>query len=496
MKRRVFLSLAALSLPAISVAKGKSSKKVWKYQTQVLVVGGGFAGLSAAVAALRAGKKVILIDKRLWLGGDGALSSGIFYAADTELQKRAGIKNVSKEDYWKQICAGTDDEPLAKVRDNSRNSPVYFGVTKHNPDVLRRVSDNTTNVIKFISEYGIEFLPLNPAKPFQLPMLKKSVQQFPAKMIEEIREKGGQIFLNTKALKLITSDGSVIGVQAEQKNQTFNIKADAVILATGGFLDNDYLMKKYKGFWSAAPAAIAAVGEKRALDRTGDGIMMGREIGAALEDMESMPKLAGRMEVGLPFISWTIFDVEPAFFVSPKGKRMLDEHIGRYAGCSLALMREKEPYGFVVFGSETFNGKNKGRFNLEKGLQEGSIFRGDTPEELAKKVGIPPEEFSKTFNRFNHDATNGKDTEFGRKDPLFRPLTAPYYISTKGYPGAYKTEGGLEVNEHLQVLRAKDDKPIEGLYAAGSTCGSITARINDAVSSGLLAGKEAADSVK
>lgn len=255
-------------------------------------------------------------------------------------------------------------------------------------------------------------------------------------------------------------------------------------------------MKKYKGFWSAAPAAIGAVGEKRAFDRTGDGIMMGREIGAALEDMESMPKLAGRMEVGLPFISWTIFDVEPAFFVSPEGKRLLDEHVGRYAGCSLALMREKEPYGFVVFGSETFNGKNKGRFNLEKGLQEGSIFRGDSPEELAKKVGIPPEEFSKTFNRFNQDAANRKDTEFGRKDPLFRPLTAPYYISTKGYPGAYKTEGGLEVNEHLQVLRAKDDKPIEGLYAAGSTCGSITARINDAVSSGLLAGEEAAGSVK
>lgn len=113
--------------------------------------------------------------------------------------------------------------------------------------------------------------------------------------------------------------------------------------------------------------------------------MMGREIGAALEDMESMPKLAGRMEVGLPFISWTIFDVEPAFFVSPEGKRLLDEHVGRYAGCSLALMREKEPYGFVVFGSETFNGKNKGRFNLEKGLQEGSIFRGDSPEELAKR---------------------------------------------------------------------------------------------------------------
>ena len=108
-------------------------------------------------------------------------------------------------------------------------------------------------------------------------------------------------------------------------------------------------------------------------------------------------------------------------------------------------MREKEPYGFVVFGSETFN---------------------------------------------------GKDTEFGRKDSLFRPLTAPYYISTRGYPGAYKTEGGLEVNERLQVLRAKDDKPIGGLYAAGSTCGSITARINDAVSSGLLAGQEAADSVK
>lgn len=497
MKRRLFLSLPGIiwSASAVSASVKKQTSGDFLTKTDVLVIGGGFAGLSAAVSVLRNGKSVTLIDKRYWLGGDGALSSGIFYSAETPLHKKAGIENAGRDAYWKQICAGVDDEPLAKVRDNSRNSPVYFGVTKHNPEVLRRVSDNTPKVIEFITGYGIEFLPMNKAKPFQLPMLKKSVQEFPKKMVEEIKRKGGKIILGARAVQLLVKNDEVIGAEVELNGQKENIYAKAVVLATGGFLDNEYLMKKYKGFWSQAPRAIASVGENRPKDRTGDGIMMAKKIGAALEDMESMPKLAGRMATGLPFISWTIFDVEPAFFVSPKGKRMLDEHVGRYAGCSLSLMREGEPYGYVVFGNETFEGKNRARFNLEKGLAMGSLFKAETPEGLAKAVGLPVKEFVETFNRFNHDAQNGIDSAYGRKDRLFKPLKAPYFISTKGYPGAYKTEGGVEVDSRLRVLRSTDDKPIKGLFAAGSTCGSITARINDAVSSGLIAGEEASKGI-
>jgi succinate dehydrogenase/fumarate reductase flavoprotein subunit len=502
--RRHFIEgTAAAVLTQIPLAEAKEAGQSFDRTCDVLVVGGGFAGLTAAVTAARAGAKVIVIDKRYWVGGDGLLSAGQFYTARTPYHDKAGItKNVEVEDYWKQICSGVDDEPLSKVRDNLRLSVIYSGVNKHNPEVLHKSAEYSPKVVDFVASYGIEFMPMNPAKPFQLPTVNGSMSKFVKGMVKELDERKVPILKGLRAKEILTRGNRVVGIEAEwvggeNKGKAVTLGAPSVVISTGGFLNSDYLMKRYKRFWTKAPTGFTAIGEGVPEDHTGDGIIMGKKIGAAVEDMESMPKFYAAPKKGTPGISWIMFDVDTAYLVGPNGKRFTNEHQSRYSGCALKMMSGNIDGGYVIFDEQTFRGGNRGRWRFDDALKGKGLFKGNTPEELAKAVGIDAKGLRETMERINKDAANGgKDTEFGRDDRLFRALKAPYYITAPSYPVRYKTEGGLEVNPDFVVIRASDESPIEGLYAAGSTCGSISSRLCDVVASGLIVGGTASAHAK
>lgn len=464
----------------------------------VLVVGAGLAGLTAAVCAARSGAKVIVIDNRIWFGGDGLVSAGQFYSARTPLHDAAGItKNVEVEDYWKQIESGVDDEPLNKVRDNLRLSVIYSGVTKHNPAVLHRSAEYSPKVVEFVQSYGIKFRKMNPAKPFQCPTENGSMALFTEGMVKEIEKRGGSIVPSTRATELLTENGAIVGVKATTEDEGEKIfRAKSVIIATGGFLNNPHLMERYKRFWARIPTGFTAVGEGVPPDHTGDGIVMTMKIGGAVEDMESMPKLYAGPQKGTPGISWIMFDVDTAYLVTKAGKRITNEHESRYSGCALKLLSTHNEVGYAIFDEQTFTGPNRDRWQFDKALAKGGLFKANTPEELAKKVGVDPKGLRETIDRINRDAKKGKDTEQGRTDKLFRALKAPFYITAPNWPLSYKTEGGIEVNPDFQVIRAADETPIPGLYAIGSTCGSISTRLCDVVASGLIVGPIAAKAAK
>lgn len=495
------LAVGIATISGVTHSAPTAEKINWTNKTQVLVIGGGFAGLSAAITAARAGAKVTLIDKRLWLGGDGLMSAGQFWSARTPYHDKAGItKNVEREDYWKQMQAGTDDEPLNKVRDNQLLSPIYSGITKHNPEVIKRAAYYSPEVIEFVGSFGIQFMPLNSAKPFQVPTVNGSMPKFVEGMAKEVKKLGITLIQGVRAEDLIVdNEEKVIGVKAVgveglEKGKTLYIKAASTIICTGGFLNNDYLMKRYKRYWTKAPTGFTHIGEGVPDDHTGDGIIMAKKIGGAIEDMESMPKFYACPDKGIPGISWIMFDVDTGYLVNKKGKRLINEHQARYSGCALKLLHTNTKEGFLIFDEKTFRGKNRDRWMFDKALAGGGLFKADTPEELAKKVGVDPKGLKETIERINRDAASGVDTEFGRKDVLFRALEAPYYISAPSYPVRYKTEGGLEVNPDFQVITAKNEEPIKGLYAAGSTVGSISSRLGDVVASGLIVGPIAAKS--
>ncbi len=508
MKRRTLLTNALLGAPAVqtalltSAARAAQTAPAEELSADVLVLGAGFAGLASAIAAARAGARVAVLEKRGYAGGDGILSAGILAAAGTPLHEAQGIPgDWSVEAYWQRILDGKEDEPLSKVRDNMPLSPIYSGVAKHNPEVLRRSAFRSPDVAAFVQSFGIEFLPINPHQPFLLPSKPGSMPRLAKAMLGELERLGAAVLLNVQAESLQLENGRMAGALARRlagpyKGGALRIEAPAVIAATGGFSDNEALMKRYKRVWADIPIGFTAVGEGVPPGHDGDGIQMGRRIGAGVEDMESMPKLYAAPRKGMRSPSWILFDTDSAYLVDRGGKRFVNEHEARYAGCAVEAFRRHIDGAYMVFDEETFRGPNSERWQLAKIFAAGGLFKGWTPEEAAAAAGVDPQGLRETVERINADAARGADSEYGRRDRLFRALSGPFYVSAPSWPVRFKTEGGLEVNPDFVVIRASDESPIEGFYAAGATCGSISSRLCDVLASALIAGENAAKSAK
>lgn len=209
MKRRQLLqstlafgTLSSVALPAPAVVADKPKADM---STDVVIVGGGFAGLTAAVMASRAGAKVVVLEKRSYCGGDGVLSAGIIASAYSEVHKAQGFKGKADLDsYWQLIEEGHTDEPLSKVRDNMPNSPMYSGITKHDPNVLRRSAEMSPAVAAFVMSYGIDFLPINPQQPFLLPSKPGSMPKFAQAMLDELQKRGVSVLLDSAVTGLET----------------------------------------------------------------------------------------------------------------------------------------------------------------------------------------------------------------------------------------------------------------------------------------------------
>lgn len=510
LSRRNFIKGAATSaiaassiiIPFIGTAEATPSwagnlPKRWDHETEVLVVGTGCSGLCAAVEAVKKGVKVTVLEKRAVIGGDVVLSAGIFYSAKTKHHLAAGItQGISPEEYWAFMQTGIDDEPLNRVRDNSHLSPIYYGITKHNPEIMKRNALESAKVIEFLDQNGVEMLPMNPLKPWQLAAKNGEMGKLMTKLLRNVQAKGAKVMMETRANKLyINESGKIVGLRAENEDgKSINIKAQAVIIATGGFIDNPYLMKRYQSYWSTVAKGFLAKGKGVYSDHTGDGIMMAKEINASLEDMSAGVKLYGGPEDGrTPSVSWIIFDTQPAYMVNEKGKRLVNEVVGRYNGCALSLLRSKSKAGYTIFDNKTFNSSANERFGLTKALENGGLFKANTVAELAKSVGIDGKGLEETVKRINADVKKGIDSEFGKSGETFQSLEAPFYISAPCVPLSYKTEGGIEVNPNYQVLEHTEEKEIPGLYAVGATVGSISTRHLDCFNSGFIAGGNAAE---
>ena len=505
-RRRLLGSVAAAGAGlAVGTAQAASAKKAnvkYDLTCDVLVVGGGLSGLGAAIMASRAGAKVCLIEQRTLCGGDGVLSEGVFHSSKSVVHEQQGFTDKDKiafEYFWEEQCRGLmDDDVMNNVRDNTTNSPMYHAYCKRDLKVMENVARNCTNAISLLVGYGVKFKPIDPQLRFLQCVQRNEMSTFVMGALEELEKNGVKVINDLHASELIVgSDGGVDGLKAEyvrgdNKGRKLAIKAGRTILATGGFLDNDQMMRRYKRFWAGIPAGWTFVGEGLPKDHNGDGIEMARKIGASLESMESVPKFYAAGDKGKHIPSWLIFKFDKAYFLGENGKRLHNEFIGWYTGCVLSLVQ----HGFVLFDEETFSGKNHDYWGLQRCLESGGLIKCNTIEDIAKATGIKAAAIKETIDRINRDAAAGKDTEFGRTDTFFKPLKAPYYVSSKGYPVRYKTEGGLEVNPQFEVLRSVDLKPIGRLYAVGAGCGSMTTRNGDVLSAGMLAGTNAVKSLK
>lgn len=478
------LKLAGGDIDALSVKKEEGSKgkgEVKEYNTDVVVIGGGGAGLAAAVSANQNGAKVILLEKMPRLGGNTILSGGAYNAVDPKRQEAQGIKD-SVEKHITQTYEGGDK--LGK------------------PELIKVLAENAYPAIQWLEELGMKFNDQvftvlgglwprahKPSTPLGTGFIDTYV-----KYIDE--HKDVQILLDTEATELIVDGNKVVGVKGKGIDGEVIVKANnGVVIASGGFGANVEMRDKYNKIWPT----LTNIKTTNHPGATGDGLVIAEKVGASLIGMEHIqllpmgdPKtgsLSGNIEQG----------VENRIFVNKDGNRFVDEGARRDV-MTKALMQQKDSYMWVILDKHSYpTGDKKNNFNesIDELVSQGRAYKANTLEDLAKQIGVNSDNLVKAVNEFNKAVEKGGKDAFGRTLFADKIDTAPFYAGAR-VPTVHHTMGGIEINESAQVLD-KDGKIIPGLYAAGEVTGGIHGSnrlggnaLADVTVFGKIAGKSAA----
>lgn len=494
--RRDFIKsvgIAGVALAGGSVLAGCSTETSetgsikWTEETDVLVVGTGFAGLAAAIEAKTAGAKVLVIDKMPTTGGNSTINGGDMAAVGTKLQQEAGV----------------DDSVDLMVADM-----LKAGLNYNHVDKVKLLAEKSKEAVEWCTGLGVQFTKLNFHGGHSVPRTNTTTNATGADIVKaqvaKLKELGVEIKSGVKLTKFINNEaGRVIGIEAqdgykvgdEASGTEVFIKANkAVVLASGGF-SNDVQMR--------------TIHEPRLTDK----LTSTNHQGATGEALREALKLAA-MDVHMDWIQlgpWTSpdekgFGYTPQFcerlvghglMIDPKtGKRFVNETGNRKvrADAMLALNRNT-----IVIGDADAVARQVVSKTLEGGLKTGVIKKYDTFEEIAAAYEIPVEPFLAEIKRWNSFVINGKDEDFNCLIQKGAGPTqkAPFYVA-KLWPKVHHTMGGLVTNLKSQVIN-QDYETIKGLYAAGEVTGGThgavrlgSCAITDCIVFGRIAGQEAA----
>lgn len=454
-----------------------------EYTADVIVIGAGGAGLAAGVTANQAGASVIVIEKMPKVGGNTILAGGALNAVD-EGSETAIANKDSVELHYTQTYEGGDKQG--------------------DPELVRTLVTNAWDGVEWLQSLGMEFK----EGTFTVlggmwPRAHKPVEPvgtgfFNAYQNYVDSNENIDLYLETTAKEFIVEDGKVVGVIAEGKtgNKITLYANKGVILTTGGFGKNVEMRQEYNTLWANLDESIKSTNHAGA---TGDGIIMAEAIGAELVQMGNIQllpmgdpetgSLSGNIEMG----------VENRIFVNDEGNRFVDEGARRDVMTN-ALFDQPNAHMWVILDSHDYpTGDEVNNFNesINQLVADGRAFKGETLEELAKQIGVNPENLVKAVEGFNAHVADKSADEFGRtlyQDPINQ---GPYYAGAR-VPTVHHTMGGVKINTDAQVINTAGEI-IPGLYAAGEVVGGIHGAnrlggnaLTDTVVFGRIAGSSAA----
>lgn len=432
----------------------------------VLVIGGGGAGLSATIEANNAGAEVILIEWMAFLGGDTGRAGGGIEAAGTRFQEANGIVDTPE-----------DFEAFILSR----------GVTYRNPNLLTVMTQQSADAVEFLAALGADMSVQvaghgSPVARAHRPPEGSAGQNIVQPMIAEIERREIPVYLNTRGVELLTDEsGAVAGARAvnEEEGIEYTIHAKSVVIATGNFASNNEMVAEYD-------PRLKGIGTNSSPGSQGDGIVMGVAVGADLENMEIM-----RVRPNLPG------GVNNAIAVSIDGVRFMDETNtsdtifvpGDDRHVTVNENREEKYYWYIMDDAA----KTAGEAGLQNYLVEGDYFSAETIEELAGKIGVDAETLAATVAQWNEAVAAGNDAEFGRASAMDAPIAQGPFWAVRVTPNVHTTAGGLRIDESARVLD-KEEAPIAGLYAAGEVTGGVhdgVSAVCGAIVYGRIAGTSA-----
>lgn len=450
------LAQAGADMEKMSAAVEAGELEAAELDSDIVVVGGGAAGLSAGLKALQNGHSVILLEKTGMTGGASAMAGAGTMATGSKWQKEDGY----------------EDSPAKLVEDMMANGHQK----NHRPTVELFANTIGEAFDWLVAEDGAAVPYQRSGKPSRSYSGVGRGAGVTKALTERFTAAGGTLLLNTPATELIAENGTVKGVKAEGEGKVYTIGAKAVILATGGYGANDELVPdEYKAFVYAGHAAAE-----------GDAIAMVKPFDADLISMELINTQPNSMILPSGLGQYTNPGVAKAyaaggFMVNQDGVRFTNE-----VGNAWNIMQDmkKNDVQYLIMDQAAFDGFNAGMTaskiysmeNVEEWISDSYTGQpvmktAATLEELAEKLNLSAEAVTASAKKFNEAAASGQADEFGRTIKAAQSEEGPYY-ALQLHIRYYASLGGLHINENMQVLNTAQ-QPVPGLYAAGEVVGGL-----------------------
>ncbi|MFC1946103.1 FAD-dependent oxidoreductase [Chloroflexota bacterium] len=467
-------------------------------KANVIIIGGGAAGLAAAVSAVEAGAKdVLVVEARRATGGNGVFPIGIF-GAGSHLQRRLGFD------------AGTD---------NVFKSAMNYAHWRTNPRLVRALIEKSGDTILWLEGKGVKFETVIAHYPNQehllfhvtSPPTRTGVVIMKA-MRKACTSLGVSTLCQAKATKILKDKkGNATGVLAKTPQGDINLRGKSIVIATGGFAGNQEMLNKYTDNYREEE--ITQVG----LPHKGDGLKLAAAAGAAIENSVTLEML-GPAYPGPDTIA-PVAGKPNTIWVNKHGERFADETISfLFSEGANAIYRQPGKVSYTLFDEEIkrnivreglsvieglFRGNKPWPGNLEKDLEaeadKGNVMTGSL-DDIAGWMEVSPEVLHSTVDEYNGYCDRGYDEIFAKDRQYLKPLRTPPYYALRCGIGFVVTHGGIKTSHRMEVLDPLD-RPIPGLYAAGVDTGGTDGETYNvglsghsfgfSVNSGRLAGESA-----
>ncbi len=462
-------------------------------ETDVVVVGGGGAGMSATIRTRMNGLDVVLVEKMPFIGGAASISGGQVVAQGSKLQKAFGSKDDSVESMVKDFLAnGNNLNDLSK---------------------LTLYAKNVGPTIDWLHEkVGVKFIPNN--LPFLAEYSHRRAVEFQGgagTMAQHLREvigsNGAKVLLSTKVESLIVEDGKVMGVKAVDENTgvKYTIRAKKTLLSTGGYGNN-------KSMLTPEMQKVLYYGP---VSSTGDGLKMAQDLGVKTQLLQYGKRYPNGIEVAPGIAKSTIYanvgafdqagilvNVDGVRFVNEKAsnRHILEPMLRNKNGQAYVFMDQKSWEGFYKRAPETgVSQADMDKYLANDGKSAPLFVKGATIEEVAKKAGINAEALKATVAKYNGFVKAKKDADFGRPVEYMKAeisAEGPYYI-VEQKPRFATTMGGVCTDDNLNLVKT-DGTVIPNLYGAGEIVGGVMGDDSPAganVGWALTSGRVAADAM-
>lgn len=452
-----------------------TSAKDLKKKYDVIIVGAGGAGMSAALAAKQKGLKPVILEKMPIAGGNTLKASSGMNASETKVEKANGIVD-SNEQFYQETLKG--------------------GHNKNDKALLHYMVNHSASAIDWLDSMGMKLDKLTisggmSVKRTHRPHDGSAVGQYLATgLLRNIKKDKIPLIVNADVTKITEKDDQVSGVKVViNQDKTKTVKAKAVIVTTGGYGASKAMIKKYR-------PDLAKYVTTNAAGTTGDGIKMIRQLGGYTVDMKQI-QIHPTVYQKPAYLIGEATRGEGGILVNKSGDRFTNE-LNTRDKVSAAINGQSGKMAYVVFDA----GVKARSAAVDQYIKKGFTKQADTVEDLAKKINVPAAELQKTITTWNQDVAAKKDSQFERTTGMEHQLNQGPYYAIPIAPGIHYTMGGVKINTKTQVLK-KSGKAIPGLYAAGEVAGGLHGynriggnSVADIIIFGRQAGEQAAAYIK